>query len=57
MLDQDKVNIVDISEKGGNEIVEFIETGIRTKGGMVHEFDGIALVTGFDITTGGMTSI
>lgn len=57
VLDQDNVNIVDISEKGGNEIVEFTENGIKTKDGKVHEADVIALATGFDITTGGMTQM
>lgn len=57
VLDQDNVNIVDISEKGGNEIVEFMENGIKTKDGKVHEADVIALATGFDITTGGMTQM
>jgi cation diffusion facilitator CzcD-associated flavoprotein CzcO len=57
VLDQDNVTIVDISEKGGNEIVEFTENGIKTQDGKVHELDVIALATGFDITTGGMTSM
>lgn len=57
VLDRDNVSIVDISEKGGNGIQEFTETGIITKDGKHHEFDIIALATGFDITTGGMTSV
>lgn len=57
VLDQDHVTVADISEKGGNEIAEFTETGIKTQDGKVHEFDVIALATGFDITTGGMTSM
>ncbi|KAE9374649.1 FAD/NAD(P)-binding domain-containing protein [Stipitochalara longipes BDJ] len=57
VLDQDNVDIVDISEKGGNQIVEFTETGIKTADGKVHEVDVVALATGFDITTGGMTSM
>jgi len=57
VLDQDNVTIVDISEKGGNEIVEFVENGIKTKDGKVHEVDVVALATGFDITTGGMTNM
>ncbi|KAH8798785.1 cyclohexanone monooxygenase [Hyaloscypha sp. PMI_1271] len=57
VLDQDNVDIVDISEKGGNRIVEFTETGIKTADGKVHEVDVVALATGFDITTGGMTSM
>lgn len=57
MLDQDNVEIVDISAKNGTEIVEFTEKGIKTKDGKVREFDVIALATGFDITTGGMTNM
>lgn len=57
MLDAYNVTIVDISEKGGNEITEFTETGIKTKDGRHHEVDVVALATGFDITTGGMTSM
>ncbi|EXJ65236.1 hypothetical protein A1O7_01577 [Cladophialophora yegresii CBS 114405] len=57
VLDRDNVTIVDISEKGGNKIEEFTETGIKTSDGKHHEFDIIALATGFDITTGGMTNM
>lgn len=57
VLDRDNVDIVDISAKSGNEIVEFTETGIKTKDGKVHEVDVVALATGFDITTGGMTNM
>lgn len=46
------VDIVDINE---TPIEEFTETGIKTKDGKLHEFDVIAVATGFDITTGGMT--
>lgn len=55
-MDQDNVEIVDIS-KNGTEIIEFTEKGIKTKDGKVREFDVIALATGFDITTGGMTNM
>ncbi|PVH88096.1 cyclohexanone monooxygenase [Cadophora sp. DSE1049] len=57
VLDQDNVTIVDISEKNGTEIAEFTENGIKTKNGKVYEADVIALATGFDITTGGMTNM
>jgi len=57
VLDRENVDIVDISTKGGNEIVEFTETGMKTSDGKVHEVDVVALATGFDITTGGMTSM
>ncbi|KUJ16448.1 cyclohexanone monooxygenase [Mollisia scopiformis] len=57
VLDRDNVDIVDISLNGGNEIVEFTENGMKTSDGKVHEVDVVALATGFDITTGGMTSM
>ncbi|KIW37066.1 uncharacterized protein PV06_10695 [Exophiala oligosperma] len=57
VLDRDNVTIVDIGEKSGNSIAEFTERGIRTADGKEHEFDIIALATGFDITTGGMTNM
>lgn len=57
VLDQDNVSIVDISAKSGVEIAEFTEKGIKTSDGKEHEFDIIALATGFDITTGGMTNM
>jgi len=57
VLDSDNVEIVDISEKSGIQIEEFVENGIKTSDGKVHELDVIALATGFDITTGGMTSM
>lgn len=57
VLDQDNVTIVDLSEKSGNAIEEFTETGIKMNNGEHYEFDIIALATGFDITTGGMTNM
>ncbi|CAK4034736.1 Baeyer-Villiger monooxygenase [Lecanosticta acicola] len=51
------VDVVDISPKSGNSIAAFTETGIKTTDGKHYEFDVIALATGFDITTGGMTSM
>ncbi|KAL6242315.1 hypothetical protein RBB50_010863 [Rhinocladiella similis] len=57
VLDRDNVTIVDISEKSGNTIAEFTEKGIKTSDGKEHELDIIALATGFDITTGGMTNM
>ena len=48
---------MDISEKSGNGIAEFTEKGIKTTDGNEYEFDIIAIATGFDITTGGMTSM
>ncbi|EXJ81337.1 hypothetical protein A1O3_07627 [Capronia epimyces CBS 606.96] len=57
VLDRDNVTIVDIGPKSGNAIAEFTETGIRTTDGRHHDLDIIALATGFDITTGGMTNM
>jgi cation diffusion facilitator CzcD-associated flavoprotein CzcO len=51
------VDVVDISLKSGNGIAEFTETGIKTTDGKHYEFDVIAIATGFDITTGGMTNM
>lgn len=48
------VDIVDIRQ---NPIAEIKPTGIMTSDGTLHEFDVIAVATGFDITTGGMTSM
>jgi cation diffusion facilitator CzcD-associated flavoprotein CzcO len=46
------VDIIDINK---TSIVEFKPTGILTSDGTLHEFDVIAIATGFDIVTGGMT--
>lgn len=56
VLDADNAEVVDISDNG-TPIVEFTETGIKTADGRHHEFDVIALATGFDISTGGMTNM
>lgn len=48
------VDVIDIKD---NPIAEFTETGIKLQDGQHHEFDVIAVATGFDITTGGMTSM
>lgn len=57
VLDQENVTIVDISDASGNEIVEFTETGIKTKDGKEYEVDVVALATGFDVVTGGLTQM
>jgi cation diffusion facilitator CzcD-associated flavoprotein CzcO len=51
-FNRDNVDIVDINK---TSIVEFKPTGILTSDGTLHEFDVIAIATGFDIVTGGMT--
>ncbi|EFX05094.1 steroid monooxygenase [Grosmannia clavigera kw1407] len=48
------VDLVDVQK---NPIKEFTETGIRLQDGTVHEFDVIAVATGFDIVTGVMTQL
>ncbi|CRG86870.1 Cyclopentanone 1,2-monooxygenase [Talaromyces islandicus] len=44
------VDVVDIKNNG---IKEFTETGITLEDGSHHEFDVIAIATGFDVVTGG----
>lgn len=48
---------VDVVDVKANPIKEFTETGIRLQDGTVHEFDVIAVATGFDIVTGVMTQL
>ncbi|QPC77971.1 hypothetical protein HYE68_008723 [Fusarium pseudograminearum] len=57
VVDQDNVVLVDISEKSKNKIVEFTETGIRTSDGNHYKVDIVALATGFDVGTGGITNM
>ena len=54
VLDDPKNNVVDISK---NPVKEVKENGILTEDGEFHEFDVIALATGFDSVTGGMKSM
>lgn len=56
-LDQKHVTIVDISDESGNAIAEFTERGIKTTDGKEYEVDVIALATGFDVVTGGLTQM
>lgn len=48
---------VDVINIKNNPIDEFTETGIKLEDGSHYEFDVIAIATGFDITTGGMTNM
>ncbi|KAJ4328414.1 hypothetical protein N0V84_001098 [Fusarium piperis] len=48
------VDVVDIKN---NAIKEFTETGITLADGTHHEFDVIAVATGFDVVTGVMTQL
>lgn len=57
VLDQANVTIVDISDESGNDVAEFTETGIKMKNGDEYEFDVVALATGFDVVTGGLTQM
>jgi cation diffusion facilitator CzcD-associated flavoprotein CzcO len=59
VLDRDNVGIVNINPetKYGTPIKEFTEKGIITSDGVEREYDIIALATGFDVVTGGMTNM
>ncbi|KAL1896307.1 hypothetical protein Sste5346_004690 [Sporothrix stenoceras] len=48
------VDVIDVKE---NPIKCFTETGIQLKDGTVHEFDVVAVATGFDVVTGVMTQL
>ncbi|MCJ1357504.1 MAG: hypothetical protein MMC33_007500 [Icmadophila ericetorum] len=48
------VHVIDVNQ---NHIKEFQPKGIVTADGQLHEFDVIALATGFDSVTGGMKSM
>ncbi|KAE8365731.1 hypothetical protein BDV27DRAFT_126352 [Aspergillus caelatus] len=50
-LNVDLVNIKD------NHIADFTEKAIKLQDGTEYEFDVVCIATGFDITTGGMTSM
>jgi cation diffusion facilitator CzcD-associated flavoprotein CzcO len=56
VLDRDNVSIVNINEQNGTPIEKFTEKGIVANG-EEREFDIIALATGFDVVTGGMTNM
>ncbi|KKY16397.1 putative steroid monooxygenase [Diplodia seriata] len=53
-FNRENVDVVDIA---GNPIVEIKPNGILLRDGTLHEVDVIAIATGFDITTGGMTNM
>jgi cation diffusion facilitator CzcD-associated flavoprotein CzcO len=48
---------VDVVDVKSNAIKEFNETGITLEDGTHHEFDVIAVATGFDVVTGVMTQL
>lgn len=47
-------DLIDIT---ADPIEEFTETGIKTKSGDYHEFDVVALATGFDAVTGSLSQL
>lgn len=53
-INKDHVKLVDLNKAG---IQEFRETGIVTADGKLHEFDIIALATGYDSVTGSLTGM
>lgn len=53
-MDKPNNHVVNLRE---TPIVEVQETGIKTSDGKLHEFDIIALATGFDSVTGGMKNM
>ncbi|GKT65697.1 steroid monooxygenase [Colletotrichum tofieldiae] len=53
-FNKSNVDVIDISR---NAISSFTETGIKLEDGTHYEFDVVAIATGFDITTGGMTNM
>ena len=54
IFNQDNAEIINLRE---TPIEEFVETGIKTSDGKTREFDVIALATGFDSITGGITQM
>ncbi|GKU12213.1 unnamed protein product [Fusarium langsethiae] len=53
-FNRENVDVVDIRN---NAIKEFTQTGITLEDGTHHEFDVIAVATGFDVVTGVMTQL
>lgn len=54
VYNQPNVTLVDLQE---NPIVEITPKGVRTQDGVEHELDVLALATGFDAVSGGITQI
>ncbi|KUI72825.1 Baeyer-Villiger monooxygenase [Cytospora mali] len=53
-FNRESVDVVDVSK---NSIKEFDETGLTLEDGTHYDLDIVAIATGFDITTGGMTQM
>jgi cation diffusion facilitator CzcD-associated flavoprotein CzcO len=54
IFDQPNVNIIDVR---ANPIQNVVPDGLTTADGVLHEFDTIALATGFDSVTGGLNAM
>ncbi|KAG6861772.1 hypothetical protein C0995_012276 [Termitomyces sp. Mi166 len=54
VFNQPNVALVDLKE---NPIIEVIPKGVKTRDGVVHEFDVLVLATGFDAVTGSISQI
>ncbi|KAK5031514.1 hypothetical protein LTR13_007842 [Exophiala sideris] len=53
-FNRDNVDLVDLKE---TRIIEITPTGVRTRGGKVHELDVIVFATGFDAVDGNYTRL
>ena len=56
-MDQPHIHLVDVAAGSGTAIQEFTETGIRMTDGREFTVDVVALTTGFDTNTGGLTNM
>ena len=53
-MDRDHVEIIDLKK---NPVSHVVPEGIVTKDGKLHEYDIIAIATGFDSLTGGFMEV
>lgn len=54
VFNQPNVDLIDLNE---NPIIEVVPNGLKTRDGVVHEYDVLALATGFDALTGSISQI
>ncbi|KAG6897866.1 hypothetical protein C0992_009664 [Termitomyces sp. T32_za158] len=54
IFNQPNVDLIDLND---NPIVEVVPEGVKTRDGVVHEFDILVLATGFDAVTGSISAI
>ncbi|KNZ77867.1 Cyclopentanone 1,2-monooxygenase [Termitomyces sp. J132] len=54
VFNQSNVALIDLNE---NPIIEVVPNGVKTRDGVVHEFDVLVLATGFDAVTGSISQI